>query len=167
MQCEVCGKTLHEKPVLVEIEGATMRVCGGCSKFGQPVKTQVNTRSRPPIRKPLDGTRPTKSFQRKSRTNELEPIENLAETIRKERQKRNMTQDEFGKLLFEKASIINKIESGRSTPPYPTLIKIGKKLGITLLVPVKEIDERYTSNTIEKPVRLGDVVHIKKGKKTT
>ena len=164
MQCEVCGKSLWERPVLVEIEGATMRVCNSCAKFGKPIKTQTRPVNPPSMRTSQGVHRPKSTLQRGSRSDELEPVDNLAEIIRKERQNRNMTQEEFGKLLFEKASIINKIESGRLIPSNPTLMKIGKKLGVTLLVPAEEIDERFTAKTIEKPVRLGDVVQIKKKK---
>jgi putative transcription factor len=165
LQCEVCGKTLREKPVLVEIEGATMRVCNGCAKFGTPVKPPSKPRPYATMTKPRKNVAPKVAFKQRSRTNELEPIPDLAEVIRKERHKREMTQEDFGKLLFEKASIINKIESGRLVPSNPTLRKIGKKLGVTLLVPVQEIDERHTTSTLEKPIRLGDVVRIKKKKK--
>ena len=165
MQCEVCGKTLWEKPILVEIEGAVMRVCSNCAKFGKPAKhsAKSETRTYPKKSEQPDFTS-KRALQKGSQKNELVPIDNLAEIIRKERQTRNMTQEEFGKLLFEKASIINKIEAGRLVPSNPTLMKIGKKLGINLLISAEEPDERYTTSTNENPIRLGDVVHIKRKK---
>ena len=53
----------------------------------------------------------------------------LGETIKKERLKQNLTQEELGEKIGVKKSQISKLEKGRSIITLPTISKVFKALG--------------------------------------
>lgn len=53
----------------------------------------------------------------------------LGETIRKERIKQNLTQEELGEKVGVKKSQISKLENGRSVITLPTMSRVFKALG--------------------------------------
>lgn len=171
MHCEVCGKTIGGKIFTINIEGARMQVCERCAKYGQrqPRSDSPSSKAKPmqmPSR-PASATprRPNVASSRPPRqqlTENLEAVENLGEILRGERQKRGMTQEEFGKFLLERASIITKIEAGRHTPPIATLKKFEHRLNIKLVTPRTKFDADYGIENTEESIRLGDIVKIKK-----
>ncbi len=53
----------------------------------------------------------------------------LGETIKKERIKQNLTQEELGEKVGVKKSQISKLENGRSVITLPTMSRVFKALG--------------------------------------
>ena len=171
MICEVCGRPIRGNPYPVKIEGALMRVCEKCAKYGEneaPRRDFNQTQARGPGVKPFSSSEPLPSLgsprppSRPPTLEELEVVENFAEIMREQRRKYGMTQEEFGKFLLERSSLINKIEMGKRIPPHKTIRKIERKLGLKLLVPRERFDGVTTTTTVKESTRLGDIARIKK-----
>lgn len=151
MQCEMCGKESKTEPLLkTMIEGTTLVVCKACAKFGQVVhvvRSAVKTVERKQIVKP---TAPTQE--------EIETIvEDAGERVRKAREKKDLRQVDLGRMLAEKESIIQKIETGSFTPNIALARKLEKALNIVLIELVKE--EVVEANARSAGVRtLGDMI---------
>ena len=169
MLCEVCGRSVKGRPFSVKIEGAVMRVCERCARYGEETKP-VASMPKPVVhvnrnRGSMEPKPQSMGFSRKPRPpsiEELEVIENFAEVMRDQRRKYGMTQDEFGKFLFERSSLINKVETGSRVPPFNTVRKFEKKLGIKLLTRREKFDGLTTAPSTNESIRLGDVVRIRK-----
>ncbi len=130
MECEICGKQCNN-PVEIEIDGATMLVCNECSSLGKRVRSRNLQRTShsafiPYKRSPLPGIK----------KNELDIGLSLApdygERIRKAREKRGWKREELAKKLFEKESVLHRIESGHFKPDDKLIEKIESLLGISL-----------------------------------
>ncbi|MCD6247697.1 MAG: TIGR00270 family protein [Candidatus Diapherotrites archaeon] len=118
MRCEVCGR--EAKLIRAEIEGAELLVCSKCASLGKP------------LYKP-EGK--SKLFARKDYPKIEEPftlIENYGEVIRKAREKKGLTREELAKKLFEKESVLQRIEANKLEPSDALVLKLEKVLGITL-----------------------------------
>ena len=95
-----------------------------------------------------------------------EPKEELVEDfnvkIRKARESKNLSREELGQKIYEKVSVINRIESGKMIPDIRLTKKLENALNITLIENVEELDlSKYTGNPSQGRT-LGNVVKIKK-----
>lgn len=95
-----------------------------------------------------------------------EPKEELIEDfnikIRKARESKNLSREELGQKIYEKVSVINRIESGKMIPDIRLTKKLENALNITLIENVEELDlSKYTGNSSQGRT-LGNVVKIKK-----
>ncbi|TFF89186.1 MAG: TIGR00270 family protein [Promethearchaeota archaeon] len=158
--CDVCGKEIYGKPQLCLIEGAKLKVCPRCARFGTKIK-EVPKRTRGTKRRSY-----TPKYRKPTSFEEMELVDDFNKIIKREREKRGWTQDELAKKLKIKGSIISKIEGGR-----PPTIDIRKKLetifNINLMTVVDTGEAyRYTKlkNSKNGDLTLGDVVHLKKKK---
>ncbi len=147
--CELCGK--DTELFRSDIEGTILNVCKDCSSFGKilsPIKkAELRT-----IKKEI------------SLPAELEMTEaivpNFSELVKQAREKRNLKQEDFAKMLNEKASIIHKIETGTLEPPIPLAKKLEKMLGIKLITQVKE-ELLQQSKAKTDQVTIGDLIKLK------
>ncbi len=163
MECEVCGRVI-EKPFYVKIEGSKMRTCAACSKFGIPMEQ--------PIQKKQAGFRYTAREEktipkvvRKNRglANAIEYLENYGETIRNARQRRSLTQEELGRLINEKMSVIARLETKKMVPTVELAKKLEKALEVQLIEESEK--EKITGTQIPAgELTIGDVIKIRKGK---
>ncbi|KZX16245.1 transcription factor [Methanobrevibacter cuticularis] len=159
MRCEICGKVVVDKPVRTKIDGSIMEVCQDCSKFGtiqkeppKPKKPITNTN------RPIRRQRPMYSADEPSE----ELIENYNSIIRQARESKGFSREELGEKIYEKVSVINRIESGKMVPDLKLAKKFEKALKIELIEKINDIDlENFKSNSSKVPT-LGDIVKIKK-----
>ncbi len=117
MRCEVCGR--EAKLMRVEIEGAELLVCSKCASLG----------------KILRDSQAPKTSNIKYDYKLEEPfvlVENYGELIRKAREKLGLTREQLAKKLFEKESVIQRIEANELEPSNELVLKLEKTLGITL-----------------------------------
>jgi putative transcription factor len=133
-----------------------MRTCGNCAKFG------VQEKALPRV--PKREGRPT-SFARKKKPSVKEKateiIEEYGIAIRRAREKKGLTQEELGKLINEKMSVITRLESERMSPNEKLARKLEKTLNSKLLQEVK--DEKVEGLGISTgDLTLGDIIKIKK-----
>ncbi|MBD3226552.1 MAG: TIGR00270 family protein [Candidatus Lokiarchaeota archaeon] len=158
--CDVCGKEIHGKPQLCLIEGAKLKVCPRCARFGTKIQ-ETPERKRKPIRKTSRS-----SYRRSSSFEEMDLVDDFNKIIKREREKRGWTQDELAKKLKIKGSIISKIEGGR--PPTNDIRKKLENIFNINLMTVIDTGEAYKYTKIKSSdgsdLTLGDVVHLKKKK---
>ena len=171
MECEVCGKPINGSPRIVNIEGALMRVCANCTRYGKGVtspKKAKRVERAPDIPPPQFPEEPVvrKKPRREqvARIESMEPIPNLSEVIKTARSARGWTQEELGKFVNVKASVIHKVEAGSFTPSIQILRKIEQKLGVDLLQKVSALPSRWEKPEPKSKPTLGDVVNIKEEK---
>ena len=149
--CEMCGK--ESRLVLADIEGGELKVCSGCAKYGV-IKKSSNANIK-------------YSFKSKSVKNEgpqFKVVGNFSVLIRSAREKREMKQEEFAKFLNEKESIVAKWEQGSLKPRINVARRVGKVLGINLVVK-DEIGDKVEIKKIKSDeFTLADFVKVRKRK---
>lgn len=185
--CELCGRNMKGRGRNITIEGAEMQVCPQCAdKFGgHPSGSSSKPRyERPDQPSWVGGTgpRPTAPSQsrpvprtvapKKTRPNpgpaplldDMVLIEDYADTIRKARQKKSLSQEELAQKVGERISTLQSIESGRLKPERKTIRGLERELEISLLEPIDLVPLRITREKGSAGPTLGDVVKVKKKK---
>jgi putative transcription factor len=154
MRCEICGKKLMGDPIRTKIENSIMLTCNECSKFGKvqrsPPKPQGRRAPSPRRRSP----RPQKPT--------YEVIEDYKTIIREAREKKGWSREDLGEKVYEKVSVIHRMESGRMVPDLKLARKLEGILGVKLLEKTEEtqIDDIGGSNI--RGATIGDIARIKK-----
>lgn len=158
MRCEVCGEEIFGQPYYRVIEGGRMIVCSKCSFFGSgnwdPRKPQVRKRkisTRAPFSRPRNDI---------ARAEQMELIDQYGTLIKKARQKKGMTIEDFAKKINEKESVIKKMEKSQMNPPTILIKKIERGLGIKLM----EASTTTNAKIITRPMgrrTLGDIIKMK------
>ncbi len=145
--CDMCGE--DEKLFLTEIEGTRLNVCSNCSKYGKVIKSV-----KPP--------EPKKKSRLKATKPEIERIQvvrdDYPDLIRKKREKLGLKQIELAKMLAERESIIQKLESGSYTPSLALARKLEKQLDIGL-IEQKEIKKQQLKSKSHK-LTIGDMINL-------
>ena len=145
--CEVCGAPLRASPNRVEIDGAIMVVCDNCARLGKqvgPAAPAVSVisnrvqRSNPIRSSPAQSAFRTMSQRPTEQEFEVDPEYYLL--IRQAREKLGLSQDQLGKLLNEKPSVIKMVESKKLKPDITLTRKLMHELKINLLVSLSELE---------------------------
>ena len=110
MRCEICGKKIVEEPIKTKVDGSIMLTCKECSKFGK-VQREAPKPKRPGA--PRGGT--PRRIQRPKEPAE-EVVENVKDIVRQAREKKGWSREELGEKIYEKASVVSRIESGKMVP---------------------------------------------------
>ncbi|MGL4669779.1 MAG: multiprotein bridging factor aMBF1 [Methanobacteriaceae archaeon] len=159
MRCEICGSEAGEKPLNIKLDGSMMKVCEKCSKYGAIQKEApeiVRKRAKNVVRQ---------SNNRVYSSKYNEPKDDLVEDynilIREKREKLKLSREELGKKIYEKVSVITRVESGKMVPDIKLVRKIEKALNIDLVESLENSDFEYHSKNLRKAT-LGDLVKIKK-----
>jgi len=150
MRCEICGKKV-EKPVKTKIESSVMLTCNECAKFG---KVQ---REPPKPRKP----RPVKRAPRYREPSE-EVVEDYNTLIREGREKKRWTREELAEKIYEKASVVNRIESGKMVPDIKLARKLERILDIKLIEKTESSKPEDLGPSARKGATIGDIARIKR-----
>lgn len=137
MLCEICGKEVPFTK-MVSVEGSIMTVCGGCMRFG----TEISTRKPESPLIPSDKMYlPVKKPQVRdiySEMGDLELVDDFGWRIRNARTTRGLKQEDLGRLINEKKSVIEQLEKGRIRPDDKLSAKLEKALGIKLKEKIRE-----------------------------
>ncbi len=156
--CEMCGRASNL--LTAEIEGVELKVCPNCTKFGK-------------VRHPNSRASVSSGFKRQVAPPkdmiEDKVVDNFSQRIREAREKRGLTQDEFGQLLREKESLIPKWESGGQKPSLETAKKLQRILSIMLIVKdevvaEEKLDTAAGGKNVSNVLTLGDFIKVKKRK---
>jgi putative transcription factor len=140
--CEVCGSPLRT-PNRVEIDGAIMVVCDNCARLGRKIGPAVA----PPVSvisnrfvraNPAQNALRTMAQRPTEQEFELDPDYNLL--IRQAREKLGLSQEQLGKQINEKDSVIRMVESKRLKPDITLTRKLMHELKINLLVSLSELE---------------------------
>ncbi len=134
--CEVCGNAIRGPPNLVEIDGAIMKTCGNCARMGHPVGAKMRgggafSAAQTALR----------SFSQRPAEPEYELDSDYHIRVRQAREKMGISQEELGRLINEKPSVIRLVES-RKLKPDPVLTrKLMHQMKLNLLVSVSDVEK--------------------------
>jgi putative transcription factor len=140
--CEVCGAPLRASPNRVEIDGAIMVVCNNCARLGRqvgpaaPVVSVISNRIMRP--NPVQNALRTMAQRPTEQEYELDPEYHLL--IRQAREKLGLSQEQLGKQINEKPSVIRMVESKKLKPDITLTRKLMHELKINLLVSLSELE---------------------------
>ena len=166
MECEICGKPIEGKPIRTKIDGSVLEVCKECSKYGRvqrdtPLERKFVSRNKKG--NPQNRPQAKQNVQRRRRE---EPMDELVEDfnviVRKARESKGWTREELGAKIYEKVSVINRIESGKMEPDVKLAKKLEKTLNITLIEKYDDMDLESFKSSASGPNTLGSIVKIKR-----
>ena len=160
-------------PNKVTVEGLKLMVCHKCSEIGEMGwKVRLEKMRNGRIDESKSSSRKVKRLsvpKRKTTLNgfeNYEVIENFSENIKKGREGIGISQEEFAKLIKEKLSLVQKIESGKIVPSIQLSREIEHTLKIKLLSNQKEEMENDLQSDAKSALTIGDVLHLKKKERT-
>ena len=165
MQCELCGGEIRGAPRTVHIEGAELRVCMPCSKYGTEVQKPRAPAVAPPAPRRAGGPpAPQPPVQRRRRDlcdrMEGDLAEDYADRIRNARVAKGWTQKQLALEIMERELLIKKVEKGDLIPEEELRKKLENFLGISLI----ESAESEVKSPKGKGITttFGDIISIKK-----
>jgi len=156
MRCEICGKKLVEEPLKTKVDGSIMLTCKECSKFGK-VQREVPKPKRPEASR----ARTPRRVQRPREPAE-EVVENVKDIVRQAREKKGWSREELGEKIYEKASVVSRIESGKMVPDLKLTRKIEKLMNIVLIEKNEDLSSDETGHSKIRGATIGDIARIKK-----
>ena len=156
MRCEICGKKLVEEPLKTKVDGSIMLTCKECSKFGK-----VQREAPKPKRPGASRSRAPRRVQRPREPAE-EVVENVKDLVRQAREQKGWSREEFGEKIYEKASVVNRIESGKMVPNLKLAKKIEKLMNIVLIEKNEDVSAEEPGHSKVKGATIGDIARIKK-----
>ncbi len=142
--CDLCGAR-SDRSFIVEIEGASMRVCDSCSKLSKNAREH---RIKKP--KPVGRTKETVYVT----------VPNFGSLVRDIRVKMGMSSKEFASELDEKESLIKNLEAKEIEPSLKLSDKFYSRFGVKL-VEVYEQSAPTAKRRDRKTLTFGDVVEVK------
>ncbi|MDD1764333.1 MAG: multiprotein-bridging factor 1 family protein, partial [Methanobacteriaceae archaeon] len=98
----------------------------------------------------------------KSTKPSYEVIEDYSKVVRESREKKGWSREELAEKIYEKVSVINRIESGRMVPDMKLSRKLEKTLGIIILEKTDETVTEEISSSNVRGATIGDIARIKK-----
>lgn len=144
MNCEFCGNVIRGEPQAVNLDGGLFRVCNNCARLGTParvpekraVERPTSSRSAPSgeTRAPRPNPPPSPTFEEE----ETELTTDFSKMIKEAREMRGMSQDELGRKINEKPSVISHLETGSMKPNDILARKLEHFLKIRLFVPIDD-----------------------------
>src|SRR5664280_2072704 len=155
MRCEICGKKLVEEPLKTKIDGSIMVTCKECSKFGK-----IQREPPKPKRPGAPRGSATRRVQRPKEPAE-EVVENVNDIVREAREKKGWSREELGEKIYEKASVVTRIESGKMVPDLKLARKIEKLMNIVLVEKNEDVSADEMSHSKIRGATIGDIARIK------
>lgn len=146
--CDLCGTSAPLKET--KVEGTLLKVCQNCAKFGTQDVIPQNRNQR---------MRTQSSSYKKPTDDGLIVLPNAGQLIKAEREKRNMRQVDFSRMLNIKESIIHQIESGHAIT-VDVVKKIEAQLHIKLTAKPVE-SESVPGRSTTQSFTIGDLLKKK------
>jgi len=129
MDCEICGKEIGKLRQTI-VDGNTLFVCEKCASFG---KEKVIEKTEEPLQRPApQKIIPPQEFRGKEFDLGLEIVDDFGKQIRTAREAKGLTTKELAMKIFEKESLLHRIENQAIKPSDEMIKKLGKQLGIQL-----------------------------------
>ncbi|MCK4757847.1 MAG: TIGR00270 family protein [Thermoplasmata archaeon] len=160
MVCEMCGKEVRTK--LMMVEGAPLNLCESCQRFSAGevvVRTEKGQVVSTPVAERL-AKRERRMTSRDIYSQQGEKIiaDNYGERVRNRRREMNLSQEELAKKINEKKSIIVKIENQDIRPSDKLIATLERMLGISLKEAVEEVDVQSGKEAYSRSLTLGDFI---------
>ncbi|MCC7572900.1 MAG: TIGR00270 family protein [Candidatus Methanofastidiosum sp.] len=163
MICEICGKTIQGKIFNVRVEGASVKVCDKCSRFGTDRQSWSKFGKGPAS---SDGlvlpSRPKFSGGPVKTREEYSLVDDYHLVIKDAREAKGWSQKDLARKMNEKESIIHHIETEGFALSNELIQKLERVLNIKLKDKSDEGIEisKYKQNL--KETTIGDIIKIKK-----
>jgi len=157
-QCEICGAEIAGLPQRIVIDGSALEVCKGCARFGKPEdKWSPVPKKMVPVERVFTVRRPR---PRDHFRDLAELVPEFGHKIREARESLNLTPEELGARIKEKAALLKKIEREEISPEDEVRKKLEKELNIKLTDQVNEA--KVKSGSRSRGLTLGDIASIKR-----
>ncbi|MCL5672693.1 MAG: TIGR00270 family protein [Nitrososphaerota archaeon] len=131
LTCEVCGRPLDGAPSKVTMDGAVLSVCRRCAGRGKPYQPPPS-----PQRGFGLAPRPVRAIKEP----ELEVDPQCGPMVKQAREKLGLTQEQLGRAINVKASVVSHVESGKMKPDIALARTLARYLKVDLLVPSAELE---------------------------
>jgi len=151
MRCEICGKKIIGKPTKTKIESSIMVSCNECAKFGKIQREPPKPGKHKPFKR-----------VRRFREPSEEVVEDYNKIIRDAREKNEWSREELAEKLYEKASVVNRIESGKMVPDIKLARKLERTLNIKLIEKQDDAQREDIGPGHSKGATIGDIARIKR-----
>ena len=125
----------------MEIDGAIMKTCGNCARMGRPVGGATRARATPGHTSPVQMAQRAYSSQRPAIEPEYQLDEDYHVKVRQAREKMGVSQEELGRLINEKPSVIRLIESKKLMPDTVLTRKLMHHMKLNLLVSASDVEK--------------------------
>ena len=167
MNCEICGSEIKGEPYKTKIDNSLMVTCKECSRYGKVQSKPQPTNKRAPKGKSNNNNynnRPQKNkvYSRKSKEEEYELVEDYAKIIRQKREIKGLTQKQLGEKMYERESVIHKIENGKMVPDEKIAKKLEKILNIQIIEKTETDEREFQDVKRFKEATIGDIARIKR-----
>jgi len=157
-QCEICGAEIAGLPQRIVIDGSALEVCKGCARFGKPEdKWSPVPKKMVPVERAFTVRRPRPRDYFKDL---VELVPEFGRKIREARESLNLTPEDLGARIKEKATLLKKIEREEISPEDEVRKKLEKELKIKLTDQVNEA--KVKSGSRSRGLTLGDIASIKR-----
>ena len=156
MDCEICGKPIPGKPLKSKIEGSVLTVCRDSRNLvsnKKQAKKQQGNKNRNSVS--------SRVYTRNTESDE-ELVDDFSQIVRKGRESKGWTREELGAKIYEKVSVITRIETGKMEPDLKLAKKLEKTLNIKLIEKYDEMDLESFKSMASGPNTLGSIVKIKR-----
>lgn len=136
--CDICGSTRETRKT--SLEGADIEACLSCvpgkkeGSYGPRKNFKKDFKKRPEL--------PKVNF---------EFVDDFGDIIKKAREKADITQKDFGLMVNEHSSVIQKIEHNDLKPRLGLAKKIEKKLKIRIINKIEQLDKDGNVVNNKKP----------------
>lgn len=168
MNCEICGSEIKGEPYKTKIDNSVMVTCKECSRYGKVQSKPQPTNKRTPKGKNNNNrnnynNRPkNQAYSRKTKEEEYELVEDFAKIIRQKREIKGLTQKQLGEQMYEKESVIHKIENGKMVPDEKIAKKLEKILNISIIEKTDSDEREFQDVRRFKEATIGDIARIKR-----
>jgi uncharacterized protein (TIGR00270 family) len=135
-----------ETLVKAEVEGTLIDVCEKCTKFSTRVVTQQ-------MYEPI-----TKKIELKLKENDF--ISKYGEMIKRYRESKGLTREEFAKRISEKESVIKRVEEEQMKPNDELTKRIENFLNIKLMQETIE-ETKYREEKKKPKLTVGDIAEVR------
>jgi len=164
--CEVCGREIIGPAYIALVEGAELVVCADCVRYAKwyrrlrrgelrPRSARAKAPKKPLMARAVRPGVPT----RISELEQLELVDDYGRRVKEARERRGLTQEDLGRLIGEKASVIRRIEAGELAPDIALARKLEHALGVRLLVRASREEVRVRPSSPPRPIlTLGDII---------
>lgn len=169
MNCEICGSEIKGEPYKTKIDNSLMVTCKECSRYGKvQSKPQPTNNHRNNGKKQNNNnnnnyrTNQNRAYTRKTKEEEYELVEDYAKIIRQKREIKGLTQKQLGEQLYERESVVHKIENGKMVPDEKIARKIEKILNIEIIEKIESNEKEFQDARRFKEATIGDIARIKR-----
>ncbi len=161
--CELCGKSCNTVHAIVE--GGVLNVCRDCVRYGNAIEMKKPNQDAVDKAIKFSGSSWKNPVPKPVRSVESETIvQNFGNIVKNARVKMGMKQEDAAKAIAEKASVLQKVESGSLEPS----LKLAKKLEQFFSVKLIKEQEKVSEDTVKEfniksgALTIGDLIKFKR-----